>query len=81
MADPGTTPPPQTRSHSSTPVAMRGGAAVAWSEAFEFQRLLAGGLVALSAPGGRLASSSTSEFQAPQAGHCPLQRVCTAPQD
>ena len=34
-----------------------------------------------SAPGGRVWSSSTREFQALQAGHWPAHLVCVAPQD
>jgi hypothetical protein len=82
MAEPGTTPPPQTRSNSSTPVTMRGGAGVSTSRVSKARpgpRLDARG--GASAPGGAApASSSTRVFHCPQALHCPAHLEWTAPQ-
>ena len=81
MAEPGTTPPPQTRSNSSTPVEMRGGAGTSSSSPWKLTPRARLDLLGASAPGGRLWTSSTRVFQALQAGHWPAHLLCTAPQD
>jgi len=71
MAEPGTTPPPQTRSNSVTPVTMRGCSGVSdcrdsnWTPR---PRAVEAGFIA---PGGAALDSSTRAFHSPQAEHCP----------
>ncbi len=83
MAEPGTTPPPQTRSNSSTPVTMRGGAGVSTSRVSKVRpwRIDLPDLTGASAPGGREDwTSSTRVFQPAQAVHWPPHLLWTAPQ-
>src|SRR3954469_15210193 len=81
MAEPGTTPPPQTRSNSSTPVAILGGAGVSSSRPSKASPRTLLALDGAMAPGGRACNSSTRVFHAPHAGHWPAHLVWTAPQD
>ena len=54
MAEPGTTPPPHTRSNSPIPVAMRSGAGVSTSSVSNASPVRAlADLEGVSAPGGR----------------------------
>ncbi len=78
--EPGTKPPPVTRSNSPMPVAMRGAGCARAAEIREgedaaFARR-ARACAAMPAP----EVSSTIEFQAPQASQRPCQRGATAPQ-
>ena len=81
ITEPGTSPPPVTRSSSAIPTAVRGGswpvAARLWKA---ICRPLGAGLRAVPAPMPVAACSSTMEFQAPQASHLPCQRLLVAPQ-
>ena len=84
MADPGTTPPPHTRSNSATPVMIRGGAGVSTSRVSKASPAPRDFMerAGASAPGGRaLVCSSTRVFHAPQAGHWPDHLDWTPPQD
>jgi hypothetical protein len=81
MALPGTTPPPQTRSNSSTPVAMRGGAGLSLCRPSKARPRVLVALLAVIEPGARAVTSSTMLFQALQAGHWPAHLDCAAPQD
>ncbi len=71
MAEPGTTPPPQTRSNSVTPVTMRGGSGVSDCRVSNVRprpRAVEAGFIA---PGGADFDSSDRLFHSPQAEHCP----------
>jgi hypothetical protein len=63
MAEPGTTPPPQTRSNSSTPVMMRGGGTVSLCRPVNCRPRTRVALVVAKAPGGLAPTSWTSVFQ------------------
>ncbi len=80
MAEPGTTPPPQTRSNSSRPVASRGGEGVSEVRPSKFSPRALAERAGLSAPGGLDWLSSTRLFQALHAEHWPDHREWTAPQ-
>src|SRR5690606_34451755 len=86
-SDPGTIPPPTTKSNSSRPVRQRALSSPATSAR---RRGAARPAPSLHAPGGRRPScrprgrarvvgSSASVFHAPQAGHCPCQRGVSFP--
>ena len=83
MAEPGTTPPPHTRSNSDRPVTMRGGSGVSASSVWKAMPVPPRrALEAESAPGCTPpATSSTRVFHAPQPEHCPAHLVATDPQD
>ncbi len=80
MAEPGASPPPQTRSNSSMPVASRGGEGVSLCRSSNFSPRVLLARAGAMAPGGRDEVSSTRLFQAPQAVHWPPQRGWAAPQ-
>ena len=83
VTEPGTTPPPQTRSNSATPVVMRGGSGVSdcrvsnWMPRDRAEAAVEG----FMAPGGAERLSSVSVFHWPQALHWPDHLPWTAPQD
>src|SRR5690606_26463609 len=79
MAEPGTRPPPVTRSSSAIPVLRRGGGALMPVRPTNSMRLPPVRLW----PFGKAGSidSSTMLFHSPQESHLPLQRDVTAPQD
>jgi hypothetical protein len=79
-AEPGTSPPPQTRSNSAIPVTRRPGAmsSVFRSSSAKARPFLRGPALL---PSGAGAASSVIEFHAPQASHLPAHLVVTAPQD
>src|ERR1700744_1152763 len=79
-AEPGTRPPPQTRSNSLIPVARRGGAS---SVVFRSSSVNCRPRTRLRAspPMGGAAPSSVIVFQPPQASHLPDHLEWTAPQD
>jgi hypothetical protein len=81
MAEPGTTPPPSTRSNSSTPVEKRGGAGVSLSRPSKARPRARVDLEAARLPGARLWTSSTRQFQPLHATHWPAHLEWTAPQD
>ncbi len=81
MAEPGTTPPPQTRSNSVTPVTRRGGSGVSDDSDSNCRPRAREVAAGFSAPGGADRFSSTMVFQLPQALHWPDHLPCTAPQD
>src|SRR6185437_4267073 len=79
-ADPGTSPPPVTRSNSAMPVGRRWGAA---SSVFRSSRVILRPLTRRAAPeprGGAM-PSSVMVFQPPQASHLPDHFAWVAPQD
>src|SRR5215831_12569693 len=79
-AEPGTTPPPVTRSSSARPVGMR---AIWGAPLTSVSRATARPLEAraMPEPGGAVTSaSSLSVFQAPHAAHLPAQREAAEPQ-
>ena len=81
-AEPGTTPPPQTRSNSATPVMIRGGSGVSESRVSNCtpRPRAAAPVAAFIAPGGAERLSSTMEFHWLQAPHWPDHLPWTAPQ-
>src|SRR6185295_777234 len=79
-AEPGTSPPPVTRSNSPMPVGRRLGGA---SSVFRSSRLILRPLTRRDAPppkGGAM-PSSVMVFQPPQASHLPDHLAWVAPQD
>src|SRR6516165_8912444 len=79
-AEPGTTPPPVTRSSSASPVGMR---TILVALLASVSRATARPLEARAMPepgGGVTSASSLSVFHAPHAAHLPAQREATAPQ-
>src|SRR5215468_3744443 len=79
-AEPGTTPPPVTRSSSASPVGMR---ATLGALSANVSRVTARLLEARAKPepgGTGTSASSLSVFHAPQAAHLPAQREAAAPQ-
>ncbi len=81
IAEPGTTPPPQTRSNSVTPVTIRGGSGVSDCRVSNWTPRVRAVFVGFIAPGGAERLSSTMEFHWPQAPHWPDHLPWTAPQD
>ena len=79
-AEPGTSPPPVTRSNSAMPVTRRGGGAssVLRSSSANLRPLTRR---AALAPMGGAAPSSVMVFQPPQASHLPDHLGVAAPQD
>src|SRR5438128_547678 len=78
-AEPGTNPPPQTRSNSAIWVARLGGASSSVLRSSSAKGLPRIALRA-PAPAGAGAASSTMVFQPPQASHLPDHLAWTAPQ-
>src|SRR5258705_3038086 len=78
-AEPGTMPPPVTRSSSAIPVAIRGARMLIPDSG---SSAITRPFPALPRPGpaSTASVSSTSVFQSPQAAHLPTQRLATAPQ-
>src|SRR5690242_14515471 len=79
-AEPGTKPPPVTRSNSAMPVGRRWGGA---SSVFRSSRLILRPLILLLAPepkGGAM-PSSVMVFHPPHASHLPDHLAWVAPQD
>src|SRR5882757_526306 len=79
-AEPGTSPPPVTRSNSAMPVGRRGGGA---SSLFRSSRVILRPLDLREAPlpTGGPAPSSVMVFQPPHASHLPDHLEWVAPQD
>src|SRR4029078_12290775 len=79
IVEPGTTPPPVTRSSSEMPLENRG---ASWVEPFNVSSLTMRPLLCRVTPdtgGGPASVSSTRVFQPSQAAHLPAQRVAVAP--
>src|SRR5262245_30977154 len=80
--DPGTMPPPRTRSNSSMPVEIRACCSISISE---YKRAVLAPPPAAAyrcpadAPETSMGRSSTNEFQAPQSLHCPDHLADCAP--
>src|SRR3954470_2908388 len=84
-SEPGTSPPPSTRSNSPTPVDSRGVGARATSRSGTGRTAAVAGARPRPAaprarPAGATARSSTSVFHSPQPGHRPCQRGSAWPQ-
>ena len=80
MAEPGTTPPPQTRSNSVTPVTMRGGSGVSDSRDSNCRPRAFAVEAGFSAPGGEAERpSSTMVFHWPHEPHWPDHLPWTRP--
>src|SRR5512147_1395145 len=80
-AEPGTSPPPSTRSNSAMPVGSRGASRVSVPRPSKEAALPLPPLMATSAGGpAGAAASSMMLFHSPQAAHFPDQREVTAPQ-
>src|SRR6478609_7912496 len=80
-AEPGTRPPPSTRSNSAMPVGSRGASRVSVPSPSKAAALPLPPLMATSAGGpAGAAVSSMMLFHSPQAAHLPDQRAVTAPQ-
>src|SRR5262245_20480697 len=80
-AEPGTRPPPRTRSNSAMPVGRRGASRVSVPSPSKAAALPLPPLMATSAGGPEgAAASSMMLFHSPQAAHFPDQREVTAPQ-
>src|ERR1700743_3132674 len=79
-AEPGTSPPPVTRSNSLMPVGRRWGGA---SSVFRSSRVMRGPWPRRAAPepSGGAMPSSVMVFQPPQASHLPDHLAWVAPQD
>ena len=69
-SDPGTSPPPSTRSNSPMPVGSRGRRSARTSASLTGRAAVPALRFAAAAATGR--DSSTSVFHAPQPGHCPM---------
>src|SRR5882762_8919405 len=78
VTEPGTMPPPKTKSNSSRPVFHRATATPCRSVSRIGAWPVRDGLTAL--PANRLTGSSLSVFHAPQASHRPAHFGCSAPQ-
>src|SRR6201746_2499480 len=79
-AEPGTMPPPVTRSNSATPVTRRGGASSSVLRSSSAKRRPLTRLVA-PAPMGAGAPSSVMVFHPPQDSHFPAHLELVVPQD
>src|ERR1700753_2425363 len=79
-AEPGTSPPPVTRSNSPTPVTRRGGGA-SWDLRSSRANLRPLSRLEALVPMGGGAPSSVIVFQPLQASHLPAHLEVTAPQD
>ena len=80
--EPGTRPPPSTRSTSPIPLTIRSASALDSSEMGEMAPTANAAVVrsrARAAATGRLMTVSTSVFHASHDGHCPAQRGVSAP--
>src|SRR5262245_58212336 len=79
--EPGTSPPPVTRSSSAMPVSMRARAAVSPSRPTSRLARPLGKLTPLAPDTGAAAASSTIVFHSPQLSQRPAHLDDTAPQD
>src|SRR6476661_6855694 len=79
--EPGTKPPPATRSSSAIPVSMRGGAAVSPLSPTRREARPFGRLAPLAPEIGAASASSTIVFHSPQLSQRPAHFEDTAPQD
>src|SRR5262245_36699905 len=79
-AEPGTRPPPRTRSSSAMPVGRRGASLAAAARVSSVARRPLPPLIAISPGDPDGARSSMMEFHSPHEAHLPDQRLVTAPQ-